>query len=95
MRAVGRSLAGGAEAAGAALNRTSHFTEADSDDRPGHPQGRSSRNLMKISPAFQRYMHLSPAAIENAIRLLDQAPGSRNFGDMVETGAIENTNSFR
>jgi integrase len=34
----------------------------------------------------QRYMHLSPAAIENAIRLLDQpAPGTAR-GDSVETG---------
>lgn len=32
----------------------------------------------------QRYMHLSPAAIENAIRLLD-GPVAR-FGDGVETG---------
>jgi integrase len=29
----------------------------------------------------QRYMHLSPAALESAIRLLDR----RNFGDMLET----------
>ncbi len=32
----------------------------------------------------QRYMHLSPAALEGAIRLLDQqTPGGR--GDIVET----------
>jgi hypothetical protein len=37
----------------------------------------------------QRYMHLSPAAIEGAIRLLDQ-PGKRGFlGDIVETGRSE------
>jgi hypothetical protein len=34
----------------------------------------------------QRYMHLSPAALESAIRLLDQAPSDKNFGDIVETG---------
>ena len=38
----------------------------------------------------QRYMHLTPAVVEAAIRLLEQpAPGS-NFGDILETapGAI-------
>jgi len=42
----------------------------------------------------QRYMHLSPAAIEGAIRLLDQRGGGGNRGDMLETGvaAIGNSN---
>jgi integrase len=43
----------------------------------------------------QRYMHLSPAAIEGAIRLLDQGAKPENFGDIVETGSIEITNSSR
>jgi site-specific recombinase XerD len=43
----------------------------------------------------QRYMHLSPAALESAIRLLDQSPRPRNFGDIVETAATEITNSSR
>jgi len=34
----------------------------------------------------QRYMHLSPAALDAAIRLLDQSPITRNCGDIVETG---------
>ena len=34
----------------------------------------------------QRYMHLSPAAIEGAIRLLDQDKPAPVFGDIVETG---------
>ena len=34
----------------------------------------------------QRYMHLSPAAIEGAIRLLDQRTPIANFGDGLETG---------
>ena len=34
----------------------------------------------------QRYMHLSPAAIEGAIRLLDQRGKPENFGDIMETG---------
>jgi hypothetical protein len=40
----------------------------------------------------QRYMHLSPAALDSAIRLLEQPAGSgqitrvdQNFGDAVET----------
>jgi site-specific recombinase XerD len=37
----------------------------------------------------QRYMHLSPAAIEGAIRLLEQSPQpartARGFGDVLET----------
>jgi hypothetical protein len=34
----------------------------------------------------QRYMHLSPAAVEGAIRLLDQHPAPPPDGDIVETG---------
>jgi site-specific recombinase XerD len=36
----------------------------------------------------QRYMHLSPAALESAIRLLDAG----NFGDMLETAEGGTTN---
>ena len=35
----------------------------------------------------QRYMHLSPAAIEAAIRLLESPAPDPSFGDMLETGA--------
>jgi integrase len=34
----------------------------------------------------QRYMHLSPAALEGAIRLLDQPVSVQSLGDIVETG---------
>jgi integrase len=34
----------------------------------------------------QRYMHLSPAALDSAIRLLDQSSAVKNFGDILETG---------
>ena len=34
----------------------------------------------------QRYMHLSPAALEGAIRLLDEGRPVSTFGDMLETG---------
>jgi integrase len=37
----------------------------------------------------QRYMHLSPAAIEGAIRLLDQKENVSRFGDMLETVSAE------
>jgi site-specific recombinase XerD len=34
----------------------------------------------------QRYMHLSPAAIEGAIRLLEQPTPRGSFEDILETG---------
>jgi len=36
----------------------------------------------------QRYMHLSPAALDSAIRLLDQPLALHKFGDLVETGRV-------
>ena len=33
----------------------------------------------------QRFMHLSPAALEGAIRLLDQRGKAENFGDIMES----------
>jgi integrase len=41
----------------------------------------------------QRYMHLSPAAIENAIRLLESAGYRPSVGDILETADQENANS--
>jgi len=43
----------------------------------------------------QRYMHLSPAALDCAIRLLDDSGVPRSFGDMLETGSTENPKAFR
>lgn len=40
----------------------------------------------------QRYMHLSPAAIEGAIRLLDQAAPPLGRGDILETENREAAN---
>ena len=34
----------------------------------------------------QRYMHLSPAALDSAIRLLEGPKPVSTFGDMLETG---------
>ena len=36
----------------------------------------------------QRYMHLSPAALGSAIRLLDQPLAVQSFGDILETGRV-------
>ena len=36
----------------------------------------------------QRYMHLSPAALDSAIRLLDQPLTVQSFGDILETGRV-------
>jgi len=41
----------------------------------------------------QRYMHLSPAALDGAIRLLESPGIPHRFGDMLETGGGENTKS--
>src|SRR5262245_20431499 len=43
----------------------------------------------------QRYMHLSPAAIEGAIRLLDTPGVPAAFGNMLATGSTETGNSSR
>ena len=43
----------------------------------------------------QRYMHLSPAAIENAMRLLDLPKIGRDRGEILETGGSENLKSLR
>jgi len=43
----------------------------------------------------QRYMHLSPAAVEGAIRLLDGPVPSFGRGNMVATGSTEIGNSSR
>ncbi len=40
----------------------------------------------------QRYMHLSPAAVDAAIRLLEGTDGGRSLGDMLETGGTPNRN---
>lgn len=41
----------------------------------------------------QRYMHLSPAALEGAIRLLESGGGHRNRGDILETADRDSANS--
>ena len=43
------------------------------------------RDPVHLSFTTQRYMHLSPAAIEGAIRLLDQPKPVHGFGDILET----------
>ena len=41
----------------------------------------------------QRYMHLSPAAVEGAIRLLEQPAPIPRFGDILETGSGAKVNA--
>lgn len=41
----------------------------------------------------QRYMHLSPAAVEGAIRLLEQPAPVSQFGDILETGSGAKVNA--
>jgi integrase len=43
----------------------------------------------------QRYMHLSPAAVEGAIRLLDAPRPGSVFGNMLATGSTESANVTR
>ena len=43
----------------------------------------------------QRYMHLSPAALDSAIRLLDRAAPNGLRGDIGETGFREIGNALR
>jgi len=43
----------------------------------------------------QRYMHLSPAALDAAIRLLELPPVRSSFGDMLETATDPQTKSSR
>ena len=43
----------------------------------------------------QRYLHLSPAAIDGAIRLLEAPTVHNSRGNMLATGSTEMTNSFR
>ena len=41
----------------------------------------------------QRYMHLTPAALDSAIRLLDQPTSVKKFGDILETGRVSEEKS--
>src|SRR5262249_51294741 len=43
----------------------------------------------------QHYMHLSPAALDSAVRLLDRPQTRENCGEILETGSTETANSFR
>jgi integrase len=57
-------------------------------------KGAAARAIQEVAghadlSTTQRYMHLSPAATEEAIRLLDGREAGRSFGDIVETGEGE------
>jgi integrase len=63
-------------------------------------RGAPARSIQELAghqdlSTTQRYMHLSPAAIESAIRLLDTPPSPEIFGNMLATGSTETPKSFR
>jgi site-specific recombinase XerD len=63
-------------------------------------RGAPARAIQKLAghedlSTTQRYIHLSPAAIESAIRLLDSPAGSFVRGDSGEAGSTEIGNASR
>jgi hypothetical protein len=54
---------------------------------PARVRGSLSAGHKDLSTS-QRYMHLSPAAIESAIRLLEQPVFEKSRGDMLATGIV-------
>ena len=61
--------------------------------RPNGPRGAPPRAIQELAGhrelgMTQRYMHLSPAALDSAIRLLDRPAILQNFGDILETGGV-------
>ncbi len=48
---------------------------------------------MPISTTTQRYMHLTPAAVDSAIRLLETPSILASRGNIVATEATETANS--
>jgi len=65
----------------------------DSEIRPSHEAPDRSASHQDLATT-QRYMHLSPAAIENAIRLLDQPKPVHGLGDILETPDREPSKSL-
>ena len=59
------------------------------DTVPGPERGFDCHvDTQPLTDAQVIQLHLSPAALENAIRLLDQTAGAQRFGDIVETGLV-------
>jgi integrase len=55
-------------------------------------QGATAKAIQELAghqdlATTQRYMHLSPAHKDAAIRLLDRRPADEEFGDSLETGS--------
>jgi integrase len=60
---------------------------------PGDARGAPPRAIQELAGhrelgMTQRYMHLSPAALDGAIRLLDQPSTVQSLGDILETGRV-------
>ncbi len=54
-------------------------------------RGAPARSIQELAghknlSTTQRYIHLSPAALEGAIRLLDEPPPRYGTGEIAETG---------
>jgi len=47
------------------------------------------RSRHGLNGTTQRYMHLSPAALEGAMRLLDASRNGLEFGHMLATGSTD------
>src|SRR5688500_16569476 len=60
----------------------------------GRPRGQALAGHQEIGTT-QRYMHLSPAAIEGAIRLLDERGAAPQNGNIVATAAATSENVNR
>ena len=69
-----------AGAAGGVVDRLAFLRVEDLDHHPHHATWG-----IELACLAQRYMHLSPAAIEGAIRLLDQPVSDLVRGDIGET----------
>lgn len=96
-RTADQTIGGGPQRASASTERGCALSEQrradDQADRADAGQASGSLAGHQDLSMTQRYMHLSPAALDAAIRLLEQPNGPtqrggslQDFGDVVETG---------
>jgi hypothetical protein len=74
-----------------AAHAASHILLAPRDAR--RADARDSKLAGHSNLTTQRYMHLSPAALDSAIRLIDRPESEQFRGDMLKTGDFENAKS--
>jgi integrase len=70
-----------------AVKASQHHGGNAADDTIQGAPARAIQELAghRVLATTQRYRHLSPSAIDDAIRLLDGAQNPQSFGDMLET----------